>query len=309
MTSAVLAPGAKRFRALAAVSLVYTTGVILWGALVRITGSGAGCGQHWPTCHGDVVPRSASFETLIEFTHRWTSGLCMLLVVATVVVAVRTFPKGHRARLGAWLSLFFVILEALIGAGLVLLEYVAGDDSAPRALWMAGHLLNTYLLTGAMYLAWWWGAGDRKISFVGKGAKARFVAVAAIGLAVVSMSGAITALGDTLYPIADGTSLADRVTGGGLGHYLVRFRIVHPMLAVGMALVLVSGPWNYVKATQRKYAVALASLAIVQVLFGALNIYLSAPGFMQLGHLLLALAVWLSLVRFGAEVLSDGDAR
>lgn len=296
----------KKFRILAAASLLYAIGVILWGAFVRITGSGAGCGQHWPTCHGSIVPRPDSLETFIEFTHRWTSGLCMLLVLATVVAAVRVFPKGHRARKGAWLSLLFVILEALIGAGLVLLEYVHLDDSVGRAFWMAGHLVNTYALTGVMFLTWWWGAGHKPLEWrsVERGARV-FIAMAGLGLVVVSAMGAVTALGDTLYPIADGASLTERVTGSGLGHFLARFRIVHPALATTVGLYLAVAPWNHTgRGATSRHAAALCIAACVQVLFGAANIWLSAPGPMQLGHLLLALIVWLAYVRFAAERLS-----
>jgi protoheme IX farnesyltransferase len=85
--------------------LVWNVLVALWGAYVRATGSGAGCGAHWPTCNGEIIPRAPQVETLIEFTHRATSGLAFLAVLALLILALRTLPKGHPARFGAGLSM------------------------------------------------------------------------------------------------------------------------------------------------------------------------------------------------------------
>ena len=68
--------------------------VILWGAFVRATGSGAGCGSHWPLCNGEVLPRAPALATLIEFSHRLTSGVALLLVIGLVVGAWRGFPRA-----------------------------------------------------------------------------------------------------------------------------------------------------------------------------------------------------------------------
>src|ERR1700732_3618630 len=86
----------------------YNVLVILWGALVRATGSGAGCGNHWPLCSGEVVPQTPALATLIEFTHRATSGIDVVLVAVLVVWAFRAFPRRHPARRGATLSGFFL---------------------------------------------------------------------------------------------------------------------------------------------------------------------------------------------------------
>src|SRR4051812_28142504 len=98
---------------------------MLWGAYVRASGSGAGCGAHWPLCNGVVLPPSPQLGTVIEFTHRLTSGLSLALVLLLAIWTFRAFPRGDRMRKAAGLSLFFVISEALIGAGIVLLKLVA----------------------------------------------------------------------------------------------------------------------------------------------------------------------------------------
>jgi heme A synthase len=84
--------------------LAYNVAVALWGAFVRATGSGAGCGNHWPLCNGAVTPQTPAWATVIEFTHRATSGIDLLLVAVLAIWAFRAFPKQHPARLGAALS-------------------------------------------------------------------------------------------------------------------------------------------------------------------------------------------------------------
>ncbi|HEX5691237.1 MAG TPA: COX15/CtaA family protein, partial [Roseiflexaceae bacterium] len=111
---------ADRFRRYAWGVLGYNLLVIVWGAYVRASGSGAGCGSHWPLCNGTVLPRAPQIETIVELAHRLTSGLALIAVLGLVVWAVRLWPGSHRVRRGAFASLFFIILEALIGAGLVL---------------------------------------------------------------------------------------------------------------------------------------------------------------------------------------------
>ena len=140
----------RRLERFAWAVLGYTVLVILFGAWVRITGSGAGCGEHWPSCHGELVPRSPTAATIIEFTHRVTSGLCLLSVLALLWLARRVFPRGHAVRLGAALAVLFTITEALVGAGLVRFGLVDKNDSVARAVVMAIHLVNTSLLTAAL---------------------------------------------------------------------------------------------------------------------------------------------------------------
>src|SRR5690606_29028870 len=159
----------SRFAAFAWGVLAYNLLVVLWGAWVRVTGSGAGCGSHWPLCNGEVVPRSAGVETLVEFTHRLTSGVALLAVVALLLWAVRAYPAGHPVRRGARLSMGFMILEALVGGGLVLLELVADNASMARAYWMVAHLVNPFLLLGVLALTAWWAWGGAEVRLRGQG--------------------------------------------------------------------------------------------------------------------------------------------
>src|SRR5262245_46466786 len=145
----------RRFIRFAWLALAMSVLVIVWGAVVRATGSGAGCGSHWPLCNGDVVPLAPTVGTIIEFVHRLTSGLVMILAVGLVLMARRTFPPGHQARKWAVISLVFMLIEAAIGAGIVLLKLVEGNTSALRAGYVGGHLVNTLLLVAAMTTTIW----------------------------------------------------------------------------------------------------------------------------------------------------------
>ena len=132
--------------------LAYNLVVILWGAYVRASGSGAGCGSHWPLCNGEVIPRGASITTLVEFSHRLTSGLALIAVVALWWRCRSLVAAGSAARRMANASLVLMLTEAAVGAGLVLFQLVADNASMARALFMAIHLINTFLLVAALTL-------------------------------------------------------------------------------------------------------------------------------------------------------------
>lgn len=278
--------------------LVYTVFVILFGAWVRITGSGAGCGEHWPSCHGEVVPRSPSLATIIEFTHRTTSGLCLIAVVLLVALAMRAFPRGHAARRGAVLAVVFTITEALVGAGLVKFGLVDKDDSVARAVVMAIHLVNTSLLTAALTLTTWAAReseGGERPQRAGL-----WLGGAIAGLLLVGVSGAVTALGDTLYPVGGANE-------GAGAHFLQRLRSFHPVIAVGVGLFVLSvahrlsGP--RASAQARLWGGVVMIGVLVQVTAGVINILLSAPGWLQVVHLLLGTGLWIAVVFLALAVL------
>ncbi|HYH97765.1 COX15/CtaA family protein, partial [Hyalangium sp.] len=187
----------RRFQVFSAAVLAYTLAVVLWGAFVRATGSGAGCGDHWPKCNGDVIPRAPTVATLVEYTHRLTSGLALVLAVVLCVWGLRAHAKRHPVRRAAVLQLVFMLTEAAIGAGLVLFQYVAHDQSMGRAFWMAAHLLNTFLLVGAQALTMWFAAGRSRMVLRGQGLAGALVGAAVVALTLLGVTGAIAALGDT----------------------------------------------------------------------------------------------------------------
>ncbi len=287
--------------------LGYNVLVILWGAFVRATGSGAGCGSHWPTCNGEIIPRPQSVETLIEFTHRATSGLALLAVLALFVWAFRTHPRKHIVRLGASLSLFFIITEALLGAGLVLFEWVAHNTSVARAISMPLHLLNTFLLLAALTLTAWWASGGAVFRLRGQGRLLHVLVGGLLAVLVVGMTGAVIALGDTLF-----LGLGVQPEGSPLVRTLIAIRPIHPVVAVLAGVYLsTAGIWVL---NQRPHPVvarlvmALMLLYVVQLLAGAVNVVLKAPVWMQLLHLLLSDVLWVVLVLLSAAALSAEQA-
>lgn len=282
---------------------------ILWGAFVRATGAGAGCGSHWPLCNGVVVPRAAEVETLVEFSHRLSSGLALLLVFGLVWWGRRLFRPGSLPRRAAWASLILILVEALIGAGLVLFGWVAQDTSSARAVAVALHLVNTLLLLAALTVTAW--AAERTEQ-AGVGWRGPWRLGVGAGLALVAAlgaTGAITALGDTLFParsLAEGLT-ADISQGS---HPLIRLRIAHPVLAVvagGYVLALAGAARRFGSRAARS-AGWLTALVLVQWIAGAANVILLAPVWLQLVHLLLADLIWIALVLLVLEAGEGGGA-
>lgn len=306
-----------RFSGFALATLAANLFVIVWGAYVRASGSGAGCGSHWPLCNGEVIPRAPGVQTLVELTHRATSGVALLMVLALAVWAFRASPRGHAApvRWGAALSLLFIVVEALVGAGLVLFELVLHNASVARAWWMAAHLVNTFLLLAALTLTVWWSATGRPFAVRGQGWRAVALGVGALALLTLGASGGVAALGDTLYLAA----IANQLVVSPAVELLVSLRVYHPLLAVvvgalvtTLALALARTRPTPVQMTHawgpRQLAILLAILYVVQLGAGALNVVLLAPIWLQLLHLLLADAVWITFVLLGAATLATVPA-
>jgi len=287
-------PGFVRF---AWVTMVLTVFVIVWGAVVRATGSGAGCGSHWPLCDGVVVPLAPRTSTLIEYTHRLTSGVVMLLSLAMVVLARRVFPPAHRARTWAGWAFAFMLIEAAIGAGLVLLGLVEDNASALRAAYISLHLTNTMLLLGAMTGTIWWSSrpAEAPATVI---VRSRRLQAALIFMMVVAATGAVVALGDTLFP---STSLAQGFAADldATSHMLLRLRVFHPFLAVALALVTIAlarRDSSFGGAHRESLTPLVITLVGLQVGLGVINLLMLAPLPLQLAHLVGSNALWTVLV-------------
>lgn len=273
--------------------------VVLWGAVVRATGSGAGCGAHWPQCNGEIIPLAPTVATVIEFSHRLTSGIALLTVAGLLVWSFRAFPRGHAVRRAAIAAMIFMIFEALIGAGIVLLRLVAHNQSLERGFSGGLHLVNTFLLLGVLTLTAWWASGGALPRLQGQGALPWLFGLGLASALFLGASGAITALGDTLFPVQ---SLAEGLQQdfAGAAHLFVQLRIFHPIIAIGVGVYSVLLGWY--AARQRpsigtcRAALALTALFAVQMVVGLVNVVLLAPVAVQLIHLLLADAIWIALV-------------
>lgn len=299
-----------RFARYAWITLACNIAVILWGAVVRATGSGAGCGSHWPLCNGEVVPRSPRIETLIELSHRLTSGVALLLVVGLVVLAFRRRPRGHPARRAAVWSMGFMLGEAAVGAGLVLFELVADNRSMARAMFMGTHLMNTFFLVAALTLTAHYAGGGAPFRLRGQGADGGWVLLATAGLLLAGVSGAVAALGDTLFPSATlEHALAQDLSP--TAHLLIRLRVLHPLIAIAAGLLTAYLALRLLRERPGpgvgRSARWTAALVFVQLLAGLVNVLLLAPVWMQVVHLLLADLLWIAFVLLASSALAVRD--
>ena len=292
--------------------LGYNLLVVAWGAFVRATGAGAGCGKHWPTCNGEVVPRSPRLETLVEFSHRASTGIAFLALAVLVAWAFREFPRGHAARKGSAAALAFMVLEAAVGAGLVLFGWVARDASAARPWVMAFHLVNTFLLLAALALAADWTRRPGGIAVERRGRAATALGAAALGVLLAGMTGAIAALGDTLFP-SQGLAEGIRQELSGEGHVLLRLRVLHPFAAILAGVLLLAAARVALAARPdarvRRAAVAIAGFLALELVAGVANVVLLAPVWLQLVHLLIADLTWIALVLLASATLAPGGER
>lgn len=277
--------------ALAWTALIGNVIVILQGAFVRATGAGAGCGSHWPTCNGTVVPLNPTTETMIEFSHRLLS-LVVLLLGAWLLRRVWRLRK-ERPGLFAFgaLAFGFLIIEALLGAATVLLHLTGDTVSTARGLMVAVHLVNSLLLVGMLtgtvvYArkkppAW-------PLEFGRQGALTTVLLVGLIGMLILMFSGGIAALGNTMFPSA---SVAEGIAADfdPASHPLIRLRILHPVIAITVGLYLfVSlglGWWLKPVRQGKRLVQSLFVVYLIQLAIGTLNLALLAPIALQLLHL------------------------
>lgn len=304
----------KRFAEYTWFVLAFAIAVVLWGAGVRATGSGAGCGDQWPLCNGLWLPHAPALHTIIEFTHRITSGPTLgLFIVGLIVFAFRLFPRRHIVRRLSLLVALFTVTEALIGAALVLLGHVGTNPSPNRAYTLSIHLLNTMVLLAAMALTGWFARaaviGPREKS-TGQPVSRFLMVGACMAFLAISVTGVIAALGDTLAPV--------RALSEGLEQDLsptapifVRLRVWHPIVAALLGCFLIAVATTIVIRKQpapvaRRLAFAVVSLTLLQAAAGATNVLLLAPVWMQITHLFIADSLWIALVLLSAEVICFG---
>lgn len=294
----------NRFARFSWAVLAYNIPVILWGAYVRISFSGDGCGAHWPFCNGQVIPQNMGAPMAIEFTHRMMTTMDSIAVIAMCVWAFRAFPRGHVARLFSVASLAFLFVEALLGAGLVLLRYVAKDQSAGRAWYLSAHLTNTMLLLAALTVTAW--AAYRNTDRLRLRDASRMLIGALAMVVFVSITGAIAALGDTLFP-ASSLSAGMQQDFSSSSNPLLRLRLVHPVIAVIGAAYLVWAATQVLRQNEAEHARTAAGrvlgLTLFQLVVGAVNLTLLAPVWMQLFHLFIADVLWIAVLLLVLEVM------
>lgn len=278
------------------VALSWMVLVILEGAVVRATGSGAGCGNHWPLCNGDVIPHHPRLATIIEFAHRSMTGICTALVATVIAWTFLARPAGHRARRAAVWSGILLFTEAILGAVLVKGGFVEHNTSDARVVVQCIHFTNTLLLLGALTLTWWFQI-PRPDATPRLHAARRYTWIALLFTVLTGATGSIAALADTLFPPTDLRSalLTDFASTSPL---LVRMRWMHPAASVGafIAVLLLA------RALSRGYGRTLIALLIAQIALGVADVLALAPITLQLLHLFSADLLWIALVAAAAEV-------
>jgi heme a synthase len=281
----------------------YNVLVILWGAIVRTSGSGAGCGDRWPLCNGDFFPHHPRLATAIEFAHRSMTGVCVFLVLALVAWTFYATRRGDRARRAAVASVVLLVTEALLGAVLVLGGYVANNISTARVVMQSVHFTNTLLLLGALSLTAWWLSEPVATSHKTDRGLVWPACIAVLATMVMGATGALAALADTLFPSASlrAALAADFAANSPL---LERMRWMHPAaVVVGSCCVL----WLTIRIRSRLSWVVAALLGL-QFLLGVADVLLLAPAWMQILHLLGADVYWVALVGLAASVVLPGES-
>ncbi len=301
-------PARVRFETMAFALIASTLLVILWGAFVRVTGSGAGCADHWPLCNGQLVPRTERLETLIELTHRVTSALCGLLSIVVLWLAFRCYPARSAVRRAALGGFILMIVEGAIGALLVKKGLVGKDASEARAFVVALHLCNTFLLLGAQALTLRFARDDRPLQWRDRRGTALALGLLCALVLLLGASGAVTALGDTLFP-AKSLAHGMQQDFASDAHFLERLRVIHPLLALGTGVLLVYFAQELRSRVQTAavtgWAWALTAIFVMQIIVGSLNLLLLAPTGIQIAHLFLADLTWLSLIFLAASALQE----
>jgi heme A synthase len=302
----------KAFARFAWFALGFNLLVILWGVFLRASHSGDGCGQHWLTCQGEVIPSAPQLKTLIEFTHRITTEIAGLLVVVMAIWSFRSYPKGSFVRRTAALSLVFIIFEGIVGGALVLTGNTADNWTPTRPYWTAGHLINTFILLTFLALTPWFASRNDNGRFRASGKVWLLLAVGMAAILFVGVSGSMAALTNMLFP---SSSLAEGLAQdfAESSNYLLRLRISHPILSILTAvyLLFISGwlrTWSGSDAGVKRWSNLLSLLVLIQIGFGAITLLTLAPIVMQLGHLLLADAIWISYILMAVSYLSTGSA-
>lgn len=285
--------------------LAYNVLVVLWGAVVRATGSGAGCGDHWPLCNEAAIPQLHKFHEIVEFTHRQMSLASLFLVVALLIWTWRSTARGQLARWGAVVSMVLILNEALLGALLVLFGMVNQNQSAARGVYLSVHFANTLLLLAALAITADFLTRPRARATTSIQSGRRLIpALSLFATLIVGVSGSLAALGDTLFPAASLTA-AFHQDFSSTSSLLLRLRWIHPACAVIAAAfivwLLIHSLRNAARPRSRHLAFALLALLVVQFGLGITDVLLLAPTWIQIVHLLGADLLWICLVLLTAD--------
>lgn len=295
----------KQIRLLSWGVLWLTVAVVVGGALVRATDSGAGCGESWPICGGQFIPEIGNYHTAIEVSHRLMTGLLGFVLIGLFVLVRRDFAKEHRLRRAVFAAGVLLVIESLLGASLVLFGWVEFDASIARLIVVPLHLVNTFLLVGAITLVAFFASGGRGFRIDVLGQRDQLVLFGLGIVLLIGASGALNALADTLIQSGE---LADAVPGEVqvTEPVLRQIRTIHPLVSIigGLALFMLVR-YLAVDASEqvRRLALGIQGIVWLQFVVGLLNIALEVPLETQLVHLFVADVLWIAVVLLGAHLI------
>ena len=272
---------------------------ILAGAFVRATGSGDGCGATWPTCKGKIIPGLSDTSELIEFSHRSVSGV-LLIVTLIIFIKTRKFQKDSLVRTVTNYLTFFVIFEALIGAVIVIFEWVGLNSSLPRIIAVPIHLVNTFGLLGCYAILY--KILYENIEEITSMFNKNFIFISSLFL-LSGATGSIAALADVLFPSASFIEgfLADF---DRTSEVLTRLRILHPIVSSALSIVL----YVYSIRINKKYNIRvkpLQTLIFVAVFLGFLNVLSNIILPLSILHLAIADFLWISYIYVSIDLVKN----
>jgi cytochrome c oxidase assembly protein subunit 15 len=281
------------FRRLSILSTVATFLLIGVGGLVRATKSGLGCGTDWPHCSGRLVPSLETRATIIEFSHRLTASVVVILLAALAVVAWRNRAEAPRLVKPSIAAFILVMSQAVLGAIVVKLEL----DAVSVVLHLATALSLVALL---IYIVCASSAADGKLTELHDEAvsrSARYVAGAVFLLLLLGsyVSGREAGYVFPDWPLMNGRVIPDFQVEGQAIHFLHRgFALIVGVVLV-MFVVRMSRRRAEFPLTARLAHIA-AGLFGVEVMIGALNVWTRLNSISVTFHLLIGALIWGSLV-------------
>ena len=295
---------------LAWTALIVNIAVILQGAIVRVTGSGAGCGRHWPSCQGEIIPLNPRIDTIIEFSHRSLSLIVILLAIWIAIRVAQTRKINRGLFIFGSLSLLHIIIEALLGATTVLFELTGETVSTARGVIVATHMVNSLWLVGMLTLTVVYATAKKTpwpLKLSKQGPLATVLIVSIVSMLLLMFTGGIAAMGNTMFPTE---SLAEglRADFDPSSNILIRLRLLHPLIAIsiGIYLFISLGLSRWLKPVEeaRKFARALLSVYFIELIIGTFNMALLAPAVVQVIHLAFAVLSFALLMTVSVYTLA-----
>ena len=269
-------------------TLIFTLLTIFWGAWVRLSFSGDGCGNSWPLCENKVFPEN--IKALTEWMHRLSSGLSLIFILLLLVMAFKIYPKNHGVRSFSTASFILILIEALIGAGLVLSGLVGLNTETLRVLVLAVHSVNSLLLAGALTLCYKMSCWEKRGEKITENLKLKSPMIFFVLLfPLLALTGNIASLAGQLFP-SESLSSAWALDLLPSAHISLKIRPFHPLLAVSFLLGLVFFAFS------KKHLLAPTLAVLGVVVFGFATLIFLSPLWMKITHLVLAYCLWIFLV-------------